>query len=103
MTGYRQQKPRNGLTKCPDLVDRYTHNRKEQKERDKKLYKARHPVENSFLHLKQWKRIATRYTKNTSSFVAAVQFRSACICGPPSHDDSLYSKCSTEKINKPKW
>jgi hypothetical protein len=51
MTGCRQQKPKNGLTKCPDLVDRYTHNRKEQKERDKKLYKARHPVEKSFLHL----------------------------------------------------
>ncbi len=24
MTGYRQQKPRFGLTKCPDLVDHYT-------------------------------------------------------------------------------
>ncbi|OEC49290.1 hypothetical protein A9G49_03665 [Aeromonas sp. ANP5] len=24
MTGYRQQKPKNGLTKCPDLVDHYT-------------------------------------------------------------------------------
>jgi len=23
MTGYRQQKPRIGLTKCPDLVDHY--------------------------------------------------------------------------------
>ncbi len=23
MTGYRQQKPKNGLTKCPDLVDHY--------------------------------------------------------------------------------
>ncbi|WP_234915367.1 hypothetical protein, partial [Aeromonas veronii] len=22
-TGYRQQKPKNGLTKCPDLVDHY--------------------------------------------------------------------------------
>lgn len=24
MTGYRLQKPRIGLTKCPDLVDHYT-------------------------------------------------------------------------------
>ena len=24
MTGYRQKKPRFGLTKCPDLVDHYT-------------------------------------------------------------------------------
>ena len=23
MTGYRQQKPKNSLTKCPDLVDHY--------------------------------------------------------------------------------
>ena len=23
MTGYRQHKPKNGLTKCPDLVDHY--------------------------------------------------------------------------------
>ncbi|WP_219306502.1 hypothetical protein, partial [Aeromonas hydrophila] len=23
MTGYRQQKPKIGLTKCPDLVDHY--------------------------------------------------------------------------------
>ena len=37
------------------------------------LYKARHLVENAFLHLKQWRGIATRYAKNTSSFVAAVQ------------------------------
>jgi hypothetical protein len=24
MTGYRQQKPKIGLTKCPDLVDHYS-------------------------------------------------------------------------------
>ncbi|WP_429210147.1 hypothetical protein, partial [Aeromonas veronii] len=24
ITGYRQQKPKIGLTKCPDLVDHYT-------------------------------------------------------------------------------
>ncbi|NLX83156.1 MAG: IS5/IS1182 family transposase, partial [Clostridiales bacterium] len=28
-----------------------------------------------FLHLKRWRGIATRYAKNTSSFVAAVQIR----------------------------
>jgi transposase len=52
-------------------------NRKEQREHDKELYKARHLVENAFLHLKQWRGIATRYAKNTSSFVAAVQIRCA--------------------------
>ena len=30
MTGYRQQKPRFGLTKCPDLVDHYTREQQAQ-------------------------------------------------------------------------
>lgn len=50
-------------------------NRKVQREYDKELYKARHLVENAFLHLKQWRGIATRYAKNTASFLAAVQIR----------------------------
>lgn len=50
-------------------------NRKEQREYDKDLYKARHLVENAFLYLKQWRGIATRYAKNVSSFIAAVQIR----------------------------
>ncbi len=39
---------------------------------DKELYKLRHLVENAFLHLKRWRGIATRYAKNTASFLAAV-------------------------------
>lgn len=57
-------------------------NRKEQREYDKDIYKVRHLVENAFLHLKRWRGIATRYAKNTSSFLAIVQIR--CIvmwCG----------------------
>jgi transposase len=50
-------------------------NRKEQRTYDKNLYKLRHLVENAFLHLKRWRGIATRYAKNLSSFVAAVQIR----------------------------
>lgn len=50
-------------------------NRKEQREYDKHLYKLRHLVENAFLHLKRWRGIATRYAKNTSSYLAAVQIR----------------------------
>jgi len=50
-------------------------NRKEQRDYDKYLYKLRHLVENAFLHLKRWRGIATRYAKNTSSFIAAVQIR----------------------------
>lgn len=50
-------------------------NRTFPREYDKHIYKLRHLVENAFLHLKQWRGIATRYAKNTSSFVAAVQIR----------------------------
>ncbi len=42
---------------------------------DKHIYKLQHLVENAFWHLNKWRRIATRYAKNVSSFVAAVQIR----------------------------
>lgn len=49
-------------------------------EEDQKLpqplrYKLRHLVENAFLFFKRWRGIVTRYAKNTTSFVAAVQIR----------------------------
>ena len=50
-------------------------NRKEQRAYDKDLYRVRHLVENTFLHLKQWRGVATRYAKMLASFVAAVQIR----------------------------
>ena len=50
-------------------------NRVKQREYDTYLYKYRHLVENAFLHLKRWRGIATRYAKNTASFLAAVQIR----------------------------
>jgi transposase len=50
-------------------------NRKEIREYDKHLYKLRHLVENAFLHLKRWRGIATRYAKNSASFLAAVHIR----------------------------
>jgi transposase len=50
-------------------------NRTEQREYDSELYKLRHLVENAFMHLKRWRGIATRYAKNTASFLAAVQIR----------------------------
>jgi transposase len=50
-------------------------NRIIQREYDKELYKLRHLVENAFLHLKRWRGIATRYAKNTASFLAAVHIR----------------------------
>ena len=50
-------------------------NRKEPRGYDEYLYSLRHLIENAFLHLKRWRGIATRYAKNTASFVAAVQIR----------------------------
>ena len=50
-------------------------NRKEQRDYDKELYKLRHLVENAFLHLKRWREIATRYAKNTASFLVANHIR----------------------------
>ena len=54
-------------------------NRKEQREYDKYLYKLRHLVENAFHVLKQWRGVATRYAKNTASFLAAVHIRCIAI------------------------
>ena len=46
---------------------------------DEALYKLRHLVENAFLHLKRWRGVATRYAKNTASFIAAVQIRAIAL------------------------
>jgi len=53
--------------------------RTEQRPYDENLYKARHWVENAFLHLKRWRGIATRYAKNTASFLAAIPIRCMAI------------------------
>ena len=50
-------------------------NRNARRSYDQHLYRQRHLVENAFLHLKQWRGIATRYAKNLASFLAAVQIR----------------------------
>ena len=54
-------------------------NRKEQRDYDEYLYRLRHLVENAFLFLKRWRGIATRYAKNTASFLAAVHVRCIAI------------------------
>ena len=54
-------------------------NRREHRDYDKYLYKLRHLVENAFLMLKRWRGIATRYAKNTASFLAAVHIRCIAI------------------------
>ncbi|MEB3245765.1 MAG: IS5/IS1182 family transposase, partial [Vampirovibrionales bacterium] len=50
-------------------------NRKVKRPLDQDLYRLRHLVENAFLHLKCWRGIATRYAKNSASFLAAIQIR----------------------------
>ena len=50
-------------------------NRIEQRKYDSHLYKMRHLVENGFLRLKEWRGIATRYAKNSASYLAAVHIR----------------------------
>jgi transposase len=47
--------------------------RKHPRAYDRYLYGLRHLVENTFLLLKQWRGIATRYLKNSSSFLAGVK------------------------------
>jgi len=54
-------------------------NRKNPRKYDLNLYKKRHLVENAFLHLKRWRGIATRYAKNTASFLAAIHIRCIAI------------------------
>ena len=50
-------------------------NRKQSRVYDTHLYRLRYLVENAFLHLKQWRGIATRYAKNATSFLAAIHIR----------------------------
>jgi len=45
------------------------------------MYKVRYRVENAFEKMKNWRGIATRYSKNTSSFLAAVQIACVIIWG----------------------
>ncbi len=53
--------------------------RKESRAHDREIFKARRLVANAFLHLNQWRGSATRYAKNTPSFVAIVQIRCAIL------------------------
>ena len=48
-------------------------NRKKQRKYRKDIYEKRHRIENTFLKLKNWRGIATRYAKNIASYVASVQ------------------------------
>jgi transposase len=54
-------------------------NRKEPREYDRELYKARHLVENFFAKLKQYRGIATRYDKRAGNFLGAIYLAAAVI------------------------
>lgn len=54
-------------------------NRKEQRDYDKEIYKARHLIENFFCRLKQYRAIATRYDKTARNFLAAVYLAAAVV------------------------
>jgi transposase len=54
-------------------------NRKEQRDHDKEIYKARHLIENFFCRLKQYRAIATRYDKTARNFLAAVYLAAAVV------------------------
>ena len=54
-------------------------NRKEQRDYDKELYKARHLIENFFCKLKQYRALATRYDKTARNFLAAVYLAASVV------------------------
>ena len=54
-------------------------NRKNSREYDRELYKARHWIENFFAKLKQFRAIATRYDKTARNFLAAIYLAASAI------------------------
>ena len=47
-------------------------NRLEQRDYNRKLYRFRHIIENTFLAFKRWRDIATRYAKMLDAFIASM-------------------------------
>lgn len=54
-------------------------NRKQLRDYDKELYKARHLIENFFAKLKQYRAIATRYDKRARNFLGAIYLAASVI------------------------
>ena len=54
-------------------------NRKQPRNYDKALYKARHLIENFFEKLKHYRAIATRYDKTANAFLGAVHLAASII------------------------
>jgi transposase len=54
-------------------------NRKQPRPHDPALYRQRHPIENLFAKLKDWRRIATRYDRCADIFMGAITFAATVI------------------------
>lgn len=54
-------------------------NRKEPRDYDMALYKARHLIENFFEKLKHYRAIATRYDKTATAFLGAIHIAASII------------------------
>ncbi len=53
--------------------------RRQKRDHDRHLYKARHLIENFFAKLKQFRGIATRYDKTARNFLAAIHLAAAYV------------------------
>ena len=62
-----------GISQGMEIVIPPKKNRKKKRKYSQEIYENRYQIENTFLKLKRWRGIATRYAKTTSSYVAAVQ------------------------------
>ena len=54
-------------------------NRTQPREFDRDVYAARHPIENFFAKLKQYRAIATRYDKTARNFLAAIHLAASVV------------------------
>jgi transposase len=54
-------------------------NRKQPRDYDNELYKARHLIENFLAKLKQYRAIATRYDKRARNFLGAIYLAAAVV------------------------
>lgn len=83
--GYDSDKIVNeGLSRGIKVVIPPRRSRKCKRIFDKEAYKLRHVVENTFLHIKRWRGIGTRYAKRASSFLAGIQIRCIALWGAKS-------------------
>jgi transposase len=70
-------KPLTAAGKTPVIPPKTT--RKNPREFDKEMYKARHLIENFVCRLKQYRAIATRYDKTARNFLAGIHLAASAI------------------------